>query len=699
MSMEVDQHDMSEVFPVAVQGVLSEITTMYQPYVGKIFDTDESIVFEGIKEIKNLVIGNKKQKTNFIVLGVVPRLVFLIEDSNTSMELKIQSAIVLGSLAKGVDANLKHLLDHRVLETLCSHLTTNDLQLYEATVRCLRTIITSTERTTELLYINPSEIIPKLLENINRSSCTQECTCEIIAHSCIAQNHKDLLIKLDIINLLGDLLVSPIRRVKVKALDTLAALCYKNKEACKQCAMSKIKDKPLMEIVIRLLNESQPADIQMRAAKCLTFMFRMRVLTADSWDHVIVRKVLTRLVRMCDMESDPDQRICSAETLAYLIEVDPPLQRLAYICEQFPHKLEAYFKYPSVSLTKNEHNIKFFKHALKHGKQLHRAGFLAYASLLSNDEDIRKQVATELLVKHISESLIDPCALVRSAALKCLLSLSRSVHLLRTTFQDVGIWKSLLKLMQDFAQDINETKIISSVLCNLMLDISPCKMDLKAAGLIKTITEWLNVEDLRLNAIWIFMNMSFHAELALKLEILEAISFEQILQLLQDSDRDVIIRTLGLLRNILSSDQDKIMPLYGVNIIQACKHVLTAFSDAGTGHPGLHSEYECIRAHIVCILAGVAGGDGGSTVKTFLENETELLQQVVSYLMHFDLNLQMASVSFIYNFVRMNTGCVERQAVMIELGAVNSLQHLQTTNDTVLYDKVDKVLQQFQNTK
>lgn len=697
--MEVDQQDMTGVFPVAVQGVLSEITTMCQPYVGKIYSTEESKVFEGMKEIKNLVIGNKKQKTNFIVLGIVPRLVLLIEDTNASMELKVQAAIVLGSLAKGVDANIKQLLDHRVLETLCNLLSTNDLQLYEAVIRCLRTIITSTERTTELLYINPTAIIPKLLENINRSSCTQECTCEILAHSCIAQDHKSLLLSLDIINLLGNLLVSPIRRVKVKALDTLSVLCYKNKDACNQCVRSKIKDKPLMEIVIRLLNESQPTDVQLRAAKCLTFMFRMRVLTAESWDRVIVRKVLTRLVRMCDVESEPDQRICSAETLAYLTEIDPPLQRLAYICEQFPHKLEAYFKYPSVNVTKNEHNMKIFKHALKHGKQLYRAGFLAYASLLSNDEDIRKQVATEMLVKHISESLMDPCASVRIAALKCLLSLSRSIHLLRTTFQDVGIWKSLLKLMQDIKQDLEETKIVSSVLCNLMLDISPCKMDLKAAGLLKTIIEWLNIDDLKLNAIWILMNMSFHAELDLKLEIIEAIGFEQISRLLSDGNRDVIVRTLGLIRNILSSDQDKVMSLYGDGIVQACKHVLTTFSEAGAGYPSLHSEYECIRAHTVCVLAGIAGGDVGSTVKNHLENETELLQQIVSYLMHFDVNLQMASVSFIYNFVRVESGCIERQAVMVDLGAVNSLQQLQTTNDSVLYDRVDKVLQQFPNTK
>ena len=46
---------------------------MYQPYVQKLYNSDEIVVVEGLKQIKNFVIGNNKQKSNFIVLGVVQR--------------------------------------------------------------------------------------------------------------------------------------------------------------------------------------------------------------------------------------------------------------------------------------------------------------------------------------------------------------------------------------------------------------------------------------------------------------------------------------------------------------------------------------------------------------------------------------------------------------------------------------------------
>jgi len=51
---------------------------MYQPYVEKLFHTDPSVILEGLKQIQNFVIGNNKQKTNFIVLHTVPRLDLMV---------------------------------------------------------------------------------------------------------------------------------------------------------------------------------------------------------------------------------------------------------------------------------------------------------------------------------------------------------------------------------------------------------------------------------------------------------------------------------------------------------------------------------------------------------------------------------------------------------------------------------------------
>ena len=62
---------------------------------------------------------------------------------------------------------------------------------------------------------------------------------------------------------------------------------------------------------------------------------------------------------------------------------------------------------------------------------------------------------------------------VQLAAVKCLHSLSRSVHQLRTTFQDNAVWKPLMKLLQGASEEV--LKVASSAVCNLLLEFSPSK--------------------------------------------------------------------------------------------------------------------------------------------------------------------------------------------------------------------------------
>lgn len=58
-----------------------------------------------------------------------------------------------------------------------------------------------------------------------------------------------------------------------------------------------------------------------------------------------------------------------------------------------------------------------------------------FASLASNDEDIRKKIIeSENLIHHIVNALDDSSTKVNLAAIRCLHSLSRSVQQLRTTF-------------------------------------------------------------------------------------------------------------------------------------------------------------------------------------------------------------------------------------------------------------------------
>lgn len=85
-----------------------------------------------------------------------------------------------------------------------------------------------------------------------------------------------------------------------------------------------------------------------------------------------------------------------------------------------------------------------------------------------------------------------------------------------------------------------------------------------------------NEPSLRLNGVWGLFNMAFQSELYIKEEILQQLGSDQIFRLISDSDVRVVMKTLGLLRNLLSSKQhiDTIMTASGKQIMQAVVLIL-----------------------------------------------------------------------------------------------------------------------------
>ena len=73
-------------------------------------------------------------------------------------------------------------------------------------------------------------------------------------------------------------------------------------------------------------------------------------------------------------------------------------------------------------------------------KEMKRAAFRVFASLGANDEEIRKRIIdTDHLMESLVSALEDATnSKLQMAAIGCLHSLTRSVQLLRTTFQ-VGL--------------------------------------------------------------------------------------------------------------------------------------------------------------------------------------------------------------------------------------------------------------------
>ncbi len=86
-----------------------------------------------------------------------------------------------------------------------------------------------------------------------------------------------------------------------------------------------------------------------------------------------------------------------------------------------------------------------------------RAAFRVFASLGANDEDIRKRI---IETDHLMESLVSALEdssnpKLQMAAIGCLHSLTRSVQLLRTTFQVGSVHFRLARVISGLTSDFS----------------------------------------------------------------------------------------------------------------------------------------------------------------------------------------------------------------------------------------------------
>ncbi|XP_025072611.1 armadillo repeat-containing protein 8 isoform X5 [Alligator sinensis] len=617
--------------------------------------------------MKNAVIGNNKQKANLIVLGAVPRLLYLLQQETSSTELRTECAVVLGSLAMGTENNVKSLLDCHIIPALLQGLLSPDLKFIEACLRCLRTIFTSPVTPEELLYTDAT-VIPHLMALLSRSRYTQEYICQIFSHCCKLRHwhscgfksspqpllcangpdHQTILFNHGAVQNIAHLLVSTSYKVRMQALKCFSVLAFENPQVSMTLVNVLVDGELLPQIFVKMLQRDKPIEMQLTSAKCLTYMCRAGAIRTD--DNCIVLKTLPCLVRMCSKERLLEERVEGAETLAYLIETDVELQRIASITDHLIAMLADYFKYPSS---------------------------------VSAITDIKRIIETENMMDRIVNGLSESSIKVRLAAVRCLHSLSRSVQQLRTSFQDHAVWKPLMKVLQNAPDEI--LVVASSTLCNLLLEFSPSKEPILESGAVELLCSLTQSENLalRVNGIWALMNMAFQAEQKIKSDILRGLSTEQLFQLLSDSDVNVLMKTLGLLRNLLSTRPhiDHIMSSHGKQIMQAVTLILE----------GEHNIE--VKEQTLCILANIADG---TTAKELIMTNDDILQKIKYYMSHSNAKLQLAAMFCISNLVwNEEEGSQERQDKLRDMGIVDILHKLSQSSDPNLCDKAKTALQQY----
>ncbi|KAL3187573.1 hypothetical protein MRX96_025071 [Rhipicephalus microplus] len=658
-------------------------------YIDLLFFHDPEKCLEGIIQLKNSVIGSNRQKSTVLRMGLIPRLLQILREESHS-QLLCETALILNSLAKGTEDNVETLLEAGVLPVLLQGfqkhtqllpcgLVHQDQRYVEAILCCLRTLFRSELTPVESMYEDPWAVRHLILMATQTHSSNQECIATILTAVCKTPDHQNYLCAHGAVPALTALLCSPVYKVQLPSLRCLTHMCYQNLKVSQALVVSSYGGRTVPDILVTLMTRDKPTEMQLAAAKCMTFLSRTGAVHSE--DPRIVFKALPTLVRMCKKERTPEERAHGAETLAYLAEVDTELQRIASISDHLIPTLAELLKYqpptavvlykgpvPSCTVRKLEQEVKVMQ-------ELRQAAFKAFAALGANDEDIRKKIIeTDSLMEHVVSSLSDSNPRVRLAAVRCLHSLSRSVQQLRTSFQDHAVWRPLMRLLHNASDDI--LLVASSTLCNLLLEFSPSKEPILECGAVELLCGLTRRDEpaLRLNGVWALMNMAFQADQKIKSQILSTLGTDQVFRLFSDPDVSVLMKTLGLLRNLLSIKQhiDHIMDSHGTQIMQAVILILE----------GDHSAD--VKEQALCILANIADGD---TAKAFIMANEDVLKKLTTYIL-----LHSAYPTW-YGVKKKVPGKGRRSCA--SWGVQKLLQSLLITSDTTLFDKVKTALQQF----
>lgn len=435
--------------------------------------------------------------------------------------------------------------------------------------------------------------------------------------------------------------------LRLPGLKCLAAMCFTNRPVSDIVVCTNFQGKPILEILTSLVSRSNPPSIQLAASRCLTYIHRSGSSTLKSDDYKILYKALPCLARLCAPEFDEEIRAAAAESLAYLAEIDSELQRLAAISNHLINSL--------TSLLHCDNNSS------------KEAAFRCFASLAANDETIRKRIIDSRGLIEEVLSGIKENGNVRLAAVRCLHSLSRSVQLLRTVFQDHLIWRPLMELIHDKPSPELMT-VVSSTICNLLLEFSPAKENLLDSGAIEILSELTKspIPALRLNGSWALMNMSFQAEQHVKTEIINSLGTDRIFQLLGDSDTRVIMKTLGLLRNLLSSTThiETIMENHSTEILDAVMMVLDSN----------HSSE--IKEQALCIIGNIAAG---AHEKDYILDNDSILLKLKDYLIVNDQKLHTGALFAIKNLMCKSS----RHAKLKECGIMKKLNEVLDSGSSI----------------
>uniref|UniRef100_A0A1A9X0W5 Armadillo repeat-containing protein 8 n=1 Tax=Glossina brevipalpis TaxID=37001 RepID=A0A1A9X0W5_9MUSC len=549
------------------------------------------------------------------------------------------------SLAKGTKTHVKILVEtYNIISILKKELTVenNNIICVEICLSALCSISEHNYVTAEQFFGDDVSISHFLaLTSLMGNSLKSQIYITTLLCS-LCQSKKDQLSFLNagIIPILTRIISIENEPVQIPALRCLCCMCFANRSVSDIICVTSFQGKSLTDILNCLMSRSFSPNIQLGAARCMTYIYRSGTL--PSTDLRILHRTLPCLVRLCSEDYRQEIRASAAETLAILIEVDAKLQQIAAICN---HLLKSLFQLIKI----NEPHIK-------------QAALKCLAALGANDETIRKKIIDiNSLVDGILQSLND------------------------WESQDHSIWEPLMFIMNNEAST-DFLIAVTATICNLLLEFSPSKTPLVGSGIIEKLCQFAEHEhpSLRLNSIWALMNLTYQSDDSTKTNVINAIGVRRILDCLSDPNPLIVLKSLGLLRNILSEAHqiDLIMSIHAKEINDSLYVILDSATSAG------------IKEQALCVIGGIAAE---SHQKDYIINDERLLKLIGELLFHPDKRIQAGSLYVISSIVHRKDIWSDKSSLRLtNLNVLRNVQELNKTTENVQIsnDYISRTLKQ-----
>ncbi|UJR09183.1 hypothetical protein I4U23_013431 [Adineta vaga] len=528
--------------------------------------------------------NNKNIVNRLIELGCIQQLFSLISSRNDSIQLCESSLRCLRSffLPKSSMITFSKVdytnpfLTPIPFVLLCDQDAHKPPSLITQTPKLVQLISFEQYSPIEILFEIPQSL-DILLHLLTISKSAQLSIVEILCCLCVNNERQQQLIEKNFITAISHLLVQNIydkqqysqhQNSKICSMNLtneyligvclkfLCSLCYENSSIAQQLhnTTSTETNQTLCEIISNLLTKNyRPIVISYYASKFFVNLCKTKVLSADH--PSVALESLSTLIHLCtksNLNKCVYLHIECLDTLIYLLNGNNTLHKNATYTEQLLNKLFTYIFTPSKILDEQIDELILV--------QVRSSALTLLAVLSSYDEDIKKRIADkDNLIATAIDSYRSSHVSLQLAALRLFHGLSRSVHQLRTTFNDT-ICDILLDAIK--SSNLEIVKISSCVISNIVLEFSTCRTRLLNGGILDILLAFLTHtdHDLCINSIWALRNLSYLSTLKIKQDIINGLTIDRIYSLLEQcTDEQFLICLLSLLRNFFDEKDTNIL--------------------------------------------------------------------------------------------------------------------------------------------